>query len=43
MQFWVFLSEIFRNVDLVIAGAIGIYLTWKQVIASNKQAEAQLR
>jgi hypothetical protein len=27
----------------VIAGAIGLYLAWKQVIASNKQAEAQLR
>jgi Pentapeptide repeats (8 copies) len=43
MQFWVFLSEIVRNDGLVIAGAIGIYLAWKRVVASNKQAEAQLR
>jgi hypothetical protein len=43
MQFWVSLSEIIRNIGLVVAGAIGIYLAWKRVIASNKQAEAQLR
>ena|SRR6202022_2731091 len=28
---------------LVIGGAIGIYLAWKRVVASNKQADAQLR
>jgi hypothetical protein len=43
MAFWVALSEIIRNVGLVIGGAIGIYLAWKRVVASNKQADAQLR
>jgi hypothetical protein len=43
MQYWVSLSEIIRNIGLVIGGAIGIYLAWKRVIASNKQADAQLR
>ena len=43
MQYWVSLSEIIRNIGLVIGGVIGIYLAWKRVIASNKQADAQLR
>lgn len=43
MQIWVSLSEIIRNIGLVVAGAIGIYLAWKRVVASNRQAEAQLR
>jgi hypothetical protein len=43
MPFWVALSEIIRNIGLVIGGAIGIYLAWKRVVASNKQAEAQLQ
>lgn len=43
MAFWVSLSEIFRNIGLVIGGAIGIYLAWKRVVASDKQANAQLR
>ena len=43
MQYWVSLSEIIRNIGLVIGGAIGIYLAWKRVVASNKQADAQLR
>ncbi|WP_246725584.1 hypothetical protein [Beijerinckia sp. L45] len=43
MQYWVALSEIFRNVGLVIGGAVGIYLAWQRVIASNNQAEAQMR
>jgi hypothetical protein len=43
MQYWVSLSEIIRNIGFVIGGAIGIYLAWKQVVASNKQADAQLR
>lgn len=42
-QYWVSLSEIIRNIGLVIGGAIGIYLAWKRVVASNKQADAQLR
>ncbi len=36
-------SEIIRNIGLVIGGAIGIYLAWKRVAAANRQAEAQLR
>lgn len=43
MQYWVSLSEIILNIGLVIGGAIGIYLAWKRVVASNKQADAQLR
>ena len=43
MAFWVALSEIIRNIGLVIGGAAGIYLAWKRVVASNKQADAQLR
>ena len=43
MAFWGALSEIIRNIGLVIGGAIGIYLAWKRVVASNKQADAQLR
>jgi hypothetical protein len=43
MQYWVSLSEIIKNIGLVIGGAIGIYLAWKRVVASNKQADAQLR
>jgi hypothetical protein len=43
MQYWLALSEIIRNIGLVIGGSIGIYLAWKRVVASNKQADAQLR
>lgn len=37
------LSEIVRNVAIVIGGAIGIYLAWKRVSAANRQAEAQTK
>src|ERR1700732_1095977 len=43
MAFWVALSEIIRNLGLVAAASVGIYLAWKRVVASNKQADAQLR
>jgi hypothetical protein len=43
MQYWVSLSEIIRNIGLVIGGVIGFYLARKRVVASNKQADAQLR
>jgi hypothetical protein len=43
MQLWVTVSEIIRNFGIVLGGAIGIYLAWKRVIASDKQADAQLR
>jgi len=40
---WVALSEIVRNVGIVIGGVLGIYLAWKRVTAANRQAEAQTR
>jgi hypothetical protein len=43
MAVWVALSEIIRNIGLVAAASVGIYLAWKRVVASNKQADAQLR
>jgi hypothetical protein len=43
MAFWVALSEIIRNIGLLVGGAAGIYLAWRRVIALNKQADAQLR
>ena len=43
MQSWLALSEIIRNFGLLVGGAVGICLAWKRVIASNKQADAQLR
>jgi hypothetical protein len=43
MAFWVVLSEIIPNIGLVAAASVGIYLAWKRVVASNKQADAQLR
>jgi hypothetical protein len=43
IAFWVALSEIIRNIGLVAAASVGIYLAWKRVVASNKQADAQFR
>lgn len=44
---WLTISEIVRNFGLVvggvIGGTIGIYLAWKRVIASTRQAEASLQ
>jgi hypothetical protein len=42
MAFWVALSEVIRNFGLVAAALVGICLAWKRVVASNKQADAQL-
>jgi len=42
MAFWVALSEVIRNFGLVAAALAGICLAWKRVVASNKQADAQL-
>jgi len=43
MQSWLALSEIIRNIGLLVGGAAGIYLAWKRVKALNKQADAQVR
>lgn len=43
MQWWVALSEIIRNLGLVVGGAVGVYLGWKRVTVANRQAEAQTR
>ncbi|MGE0211638.1 MAG: hypothetical protein AB7S41_08085 [Parvibaculaceae bacterium] len=43
MADWVAISEIVRNLGIVLGGAIGIYLGWKRVTAANRQAEAQTR
>ncbi len=43
MQWWLTLSEILRNIGLVVGGAIGIFLAWKRVTVANRQAEAQTR
>src|ERR1700730_19074510 len=43
MAFGVTLWEIMRNFGLVAAALVGICLAWKRVVASNKQADAQLR
>lgn len=40
MQWWVELSEIVRNIGLVVAGAVGVYLGWQRVTVANRQAEA---
>ena len=37
------LSEIIRNLGIVLAGAIGLYLAWRRVSAATKQADAQIR
>ena len=40
---WLELTEIIRNLALVIGGAVGIYIGWMRVKAANNQAEAQIR
>lgn len=43
MQWWVQLSEIIRNLGLLVGGGLGLYLAWLRVSASNQQADASLR
>lgn len=43
MQWWVLLSEIIRNIGILLGGGIGIYLAWKRVTAANRQAEAAIK
>ena len=42
MVWWVHLSEIIRNIGILIAGAFGLYLAWLRVTAANHQAEASI-
>jgi hypothetical protein len=37
------LSEIIRNLGLVVAAGIGIYLAWRRVSAATRQADASLQ
>src|SRR6266567_963063 len=43
MDFFLQISEIIRNLGLVIAAAVGIYLAWRRVSASTRQADASLQ
>lgn len=43
MQWWVAFSEVTRDLGLVLAGMVGVYLGWKRVTVANRQAEAQTR
>jgi hypothetical protein len=43
MQWWLTFSEVLRNIGLIVAGGIGVYLGWKRVTVANRQAEAQTR
>ena len=39
---WLLISEVIRNVGLVIAAFVGIYLAWQRVTAATVQADASL-
>ena len=43
MDDWVQLSEIVRNLGLIVVAGIGIWLAYGRVTAANRQAEASLR
>jgi hypothetical protein len=43
MEAWVELSEILRNVGIVIGGGVGLFFAWMRVRAANQQSEAQIR
>jgi hypothetical protein len=43
MRDWVQLSEIVRNIGIVIGGGIGLAFAWMRVRAANRQSEAQVR
>ena len=43
MTWLVTVSEVIRNLGLVVAALIGIYLAWKRVSASSRQADASLQ
>jgi len=43
MDAWIGLSEIVRNLGLVLAGAVGIWLAWLRVSVANRQTELARR
>ena len=43
MAWLVTASEIVRNLGLAIAAFVGIYLAWRRVMASTRQADASLK
>jgi hypothetical protein len=43
MTWFLQFSEIIRNVGLVAAAGIGIYLAWRRVSAATRQADASLQ
>jgi hypothetical protein len=43
MRDWVQLSEIVRNIGIVIGGGVGLTFAWMRVRAANRQSEAQVR
>jgi hypothetical protein len=43
MLWWAQVLDIVSKVALLAGGAIGLYLAWLRVTASNRQAEASLR
>ena len=43
LQSWVQISELARNLGLVLGGGIGVYIAWKRVSAATRQADAQIR
>lgn len=43
MAWWTELSEVLRNLAVIVGGAFGLYLAWKRVTAANQQADASIR
>lgn len=43
MQWWLSLSEVVRNLGLLLGGAAGLFLAWRRVTVANRQAEAQIK
>jgi hypothetical protein len=43
IQFWLQLSEVVRNLGLIGAGGIGLWIAWLRVRAANRQAEAAIQ
>jgi hypothetical protein len=43
MGWWLSVSEILRNFGIIVGGLVGIYLAWRRVAASTRQADASLQ